>query len=342
MDRFKTGKKLLMEIKIKTRDYHTAGEPLRIIESGFPEISGKKILEIRSLLSKDHDHLRKTIINEPRGHYDMYACLPTPPERPDSKFGMVFLHNEGYSTMCGHAVIAMGKYYLDKKEIGLAELETGIKADTPAGQVVIFGREKSDTSIEIGFRNVPSFVESLDNLIMVKDRQITFDLAYGGAYYALVDADDLKLSLKPENSHNIRTLGMDIKREIEEQFPINHPLEKDLSFLYGVIFVSYGSDVSRSKNVCVFADGQIDRSPTGTGVSARAAVHFERKQIGISDEIVVCSIIDTCFMVRVVETEIFQGQKAVIPEVWGTAYYTGTHEFAVDPNDPIGPGFMIR
>ena len=331
----------MKDIRIKTTDYHTAGEPLRIIEDGFPQFSGKSILEIREHLKKDHDELRRAIIFEPRGHQDMYACLPTAAEKSDSKFGMVFLHNEGYSTMCGHAVIAMGAYMVDSGKIDSNELKTGIKADTPAGQVLLKSDDFESNRL-VSFENVPSFVVALDQVLDFNGLKIRYHLAFGGAFYAIMDAGQLSIEISPDNGAEIRRIGMELKDLIHKEIDLFHPEQDALAFLYGVIFTGPGEKGFHSQNVCVFAEGEIDRSPTGTGVSARAAVHFSRGEIDLDQEIRIQSLIATEFSVKLKREVDYHGIRAVIPEVRGRAFKTGMHEFIISPGDPLRSGFLIR
>ncbi len=328
---------------IRTIDYHTGGEPLRIITDGYPKLPGTTILEKRQYLIENLDFLRTGLIFEPRGHFDMYACLPVDPEREDSDFGMIFMHNEGYSTMCGHAVIAMGTYLIESGKILEEKFKKGIMADTPAGQILIRAYSHGK-KLRIGFENVPSYVFQTDLKIHIDGiGSVDYQLSYGGAFYALVDAASLGLELRPDNGNAIRTLGMKIKEKIMRETKISHPLSNELAFLYGVIFIGPSkSSGMHSQNVCVFADGEIDRSPTGTGVSSRIAYHYQTGDIRLGEEIEIESIIGTSFRVKALREVQFHGIPTVIPEVSGQAFLTGKHEFIIEEADPLGNGFLIR
>lgn len=331
-------------IKVHTIDTHTAGEPLRIILDGFPKLQGDTILDKRKFMKDNLDYLRTALMLEPRGHADMYGCVITPPVSPNADFGVIFAHNEGYSTMCGHGIIAVTKVAVQTGMVVKTEPVTIIKIDTPAGLVISHAEIKNDEIQRIYFHNVSSYVLSLDqNVDVAGIGTIKFDIAFGGAFYAFVDADSLGISLTENNFRLLIDKGMDIKRAVIESFNIKHPYKKDLNFLYGTIFTGAALNKNNySRNVCVFANGEVDRSPTGTGVSARLAIHYAKKDIGIDEPIVIESIIGSEFIGRVVSTTKFGDLNAVIPEVEGNAFITGKHEFLIDPQDPIKNGFILR
>ena len=332
-------------LAIKTIDMHTGGEPLRVIVDGFPVLKGNSILEFRNDMKANYDHLRRALMFEPRGHADMYGCILTPPVSKNADFGILFLHNEGYSTMCGHATIAISKLAV---EMGWVEKEnpvTTIRMDAPCGLITSYVSIVNDEISNIAFDNVPSFISELNATIEIEGKgKINYDLAYGGAFYALVQADELGLKLVPENSRILIDTGIAIKKAvIESNSNIRHPEEEDLSFLYGTIFIGkpFSKDVD-SRNVCIFADGELDRSPTGSGVSARMAIHYARNEVGINEWMTIESILGTTFKTCVKEVVSYGNVEAVIPTVSGTAYITGQHEFLFDPNDPFRDGFLVR
>ena len=331
-------------LRIETVDAHAAGEPLRVIVSGFPELKGKTILERRRVAKETLDHLRTALLWEPRGHADMYGCLLTPPVTPGADFGVLFLHNEGWSTMCGHGIIAVTTVVLETGLLPARKAEEEIRIDTPAGLVTARARVENGHVRSVAFQNVPSFVLELDERIEVPGLgRVRVDLAFGGAFYAYVQAKDVGLSLTPSDFRDLIDRGMAIKRAIMASRPIRHPFEEDLGFLYGTIFVGPAVSVdAHSRHVCVFAEGEVDRSPTGTGVSGRLAIAFARGEIKETEPLVVESILGTRFTGRVVETTRFGPYAAVIPEVEGSAYITGRSEFLIDPNDPLRHGFILR
>jgi proline racemase len=331
-------------LRITTIDAHTAGEPFRVITGGYPDLPGDTILERRRYARQHLDHLRTALMWEPRGHADMYGCIVTPPVSPEADIGILFMHNEGYSTMCGHGIIGIAKVALETGLLPLAEPETTIRIDTPAGLVTAHAMIEAGQVTRVRFYNVPSFVLVLDQTVEVPGLgRVRYDIAFGGAFYAFVQAEDVGLTCTPEDFRSLIGKGIAIKRAVMADRPIPHPFEPDLSFLYGTIFIGPPLDRgAHSRNVCIFAEGEVDRCPTGTGVSARLAIHHVRGEIGIGEPMVVESIIGSRFSGRIVETTDFGPYPAVIPEVEGTAHITGRHEFLIDPADPLRDGFILR
>lgn len=331
-------------IKIKTIESHAAGEPLRVILEGYPQIPGRTILEKRRFLRENLDYLRTALMWEPRGHADMYGALLTEPEREDSDIGVIFMHNEGYSTMCGHGVIALTTVLLETGMVKKGGDETTVKMDTPAGQVIAVGHLDKGRVKEVSFQNVPSFLSLRDQEVQVDGiGRVKFDLAFGGAFYAFVNAEEIGIGLSPQDFRQLIDWGMRIKRAVSASFPVIHPFQEDLSFLYGTIFVGKPHDPQHhSRNVCIFAEGEVDRSPTGTGVSARTAIHYFKGELGLNQPFTVESIIGSCFTGKALSLTNFGPYEAVIPEVRGSASITGFCEWTIDPGDPFAHGFILR
>jgi len=331
-------------LKITTIDCHTEGEPFRVVTGGFPDLPGDSILARRRYAREHLDHLRTTLMWEPRGHADMYGCIVTPPVSPEADIGVLFMHNEGYSTMCGHGIIGIATVALETGLLPMTEPETVIRIDAPAGLVTAHARVAGGRVRSVYFHNVPSFVLTLDQTVEVPGLgKVRYDLAFGGAFYAYVQAEEVGLTCTPDNFRAFIEKGLAIKRAVVADRPIMHPFEEDLSFLYGPIFIGPPlQEGSHSRNVCVFAEGEVDRCPTGTGVSGRLAIHHARGEVGVGESIVVESIIGTRFSGRIVETTTFGPYPAIIPEVEGTAHITGRHEFLIDPDDPLKDGFILR
>jgi proline racemase len=330
-------------LRISVFDLHTAGEPLRIVYNGFPEVPGRTILSKRRYLEANLDYLRTAVLWEPRGHKDMYGCILTERERSDSDFGVVFMHNGGYGTMCGHGIIGLVTFAL---ETGLVKADSDypvIKIDTAAGQVVARAVLKNGLVREVSFRNVPSFAYAIEKSIIVPGLgSIVVDIAFGGAFYAVCRAEDVRADLVPENCRRLIDLGMDIKESVARAISVRHPFEPDLSFLFGTIIIGPAmNEGHHSRNVCVFGNGEIDRSPTGTGVSGRAALLYSRGQIKLGETFIVESLLGTCFKGKVVETTTFGPHSAVIPEVAGRAVITGRGELFLSPEDPLKNGFLL-
>ncbi len=324
-------------------DAHTAGEPLRVILSGFPSPEGDTILARRRDARERHDSVRRGLMWEPRGHADMYGCLIVPPVTSNADFGVLFTHNEGYSTMCGHGIIAVVTVAVELGLVPPSEGETRVGIDTPAGFIEARALVAGGRVEAVSFVNVPSFVTATDQVIDVPDvGRVNYDLAFGGAFYAFVEAGQVGLGLGPADYRRLIEVGRSIKSAIQSEGEPTHPVDPDLGLLYGTIFVGPPSDPrNHSRNVCVFADGEVDRSPTGTGVSARLALHHARGDLK-AEEIVVESILGTTFRGRIAEETTVGGFTAVIPEVTGSAYITGRNEVFLDPDDPLVEGFFLR
>ncbi len=329
---------------LKTIDAHSAGEPLRIITEGLSPIPGRSIIEKRRYAQEHLDHLRTALMWEPRGHADMYGCIITEPVSPDSHMGALFLHNAGFSTMCGHGIIALTTVALETGLVRVRGKRPILKIDTPAGQISATAKKEGRTVKEVSFLNVPSFVYALGQTVDVAGLgRVNVDVAFGGAFYAFCRAEDLCVSLNPEDFRHLINVGMRVKQAVMESLPIRHPFEEDLGFLYGTIIVGAAENPARhSRNVCIFADGEVDRSPTGTGVSARAALHYTRGELKKGETFVVESILGTYFSCRVVDVTRFGPYEAVIPEVTGNAFIAGRYEILINPEDPLCYGFILR
>jgi proline racemase len=330
--------------KISTIDAHTAGEPFRVITSGFPSLDGATILAKRRFVKERYDYLRTALMLEPRGHADMYGCIVTPPVTNDADFGVLFMHNEGFSTMCGHGIIAITTVALECGMVPMQAPKTTLRIDTPAGLVTACAHIENDRVQRVSFHNVPSFVVGLDQVVDVPGfGQVRYDLAFGGGFYAYVNTADVGLKVSPGDLHALIDTGMAIKRAVMASRTIPHPFEEDLSFLYGTIFVDEPKGKgAHSSNVCIFAEGEVDRSPTGTGVSGRLAIHHARGEVHVGDTITIESIIGSSFRCTVAEETMFGPHPAIVPEVEGSAYITGRHEFVIDPDDPFKYGFVMR
>ena len=324
--------------RITTIDMHTGGEPLRVVVDGLPSIEGRTVLEKRRYFREHYDYLRTGLIWEPRGHADMYGAVITP--SADADFDVFFLHNEGYSTMCGHAIIALTKLVVETRLVEKDEITFNV----PAGRILARASVVAGQVVETSFRNVPSFVYLRNQRVDVPGiGSVRFDVAYGGAFYAFVSAPELGLRLERDEANQLIEFGRLIKQTVMLHFPITHPFESDLSFLYGTIFTGPSSDPTHhSRNVCIFAEGELDRSATGSGVSARAALHFANGEVALDERLTIESILGSTMSVKVAKVTAFGPYDAVIPEVSGTASIISRNEFYFDPDDPFRTGFNFR
>jgi proline racemase len=331
---------------ITTLDTHAAGEPLRIVTSGYPDLPGATILERRRYALEHRDNLRRALMWEPRGHADMYGCILTPPVSPEAHFGVLFLHNEGYSTMCGHGVIALVTALIETGAFPASGAQTPVNLDTPAGLVRAVAHVAGDGRVErVSFRNVPSFVYAPNLEIDVAPYgRLKVDVVFGGAFYAYLDAAQVGLEVRPEQTRELVTAGEAIKRAVNATLTIHHPDAEDLGFLYGTILSEAPEDPAHTtRNVCVFANAEVDRSPTGTGVSGHVALLAAQGKLREGEEITVESILgaESVFAGRIAERGQAGPYVAVTPEVSGTAFITGRHEFILDPRDTLGAGFLV-
>ena len=330
--------------RVTVIDAHTGGEPFRVVISGVSQPEGDTALERRRYAETHLEHLRRILMWEPRGHVDMYGGLIGPPTTEGSDLSVLFIHNEGFSTMCGHGIIALTKVALETGILPVTEPETTIGIDTPAGQITATASVSDGVVDGVRFRNVPSFVVELDARVDVPELgELRYDLAFGGGFYAYVDVGAVGLRCTSSDASRLIEMGRVIKKAVNGSREIRHPLEDDLGFLYGVIFVGPPEDPAHhSRNVCVFAEGELDRSPTGTGVSGRLAIHHARGDLGIGEEIVVESIVGSTFTGTVAATTEFGAYPAVIPEIGGQAHILGRSEYWIDPEDRLGEGFLLR
>ena len=326
-------------------DSHAAGEPLRVITNGFPPIKGNTMLEKRKQVKQSYDGVRKMLMLEPRGHSGMYGCILTEAVTKDGDFGVLFTHNEGLSTMCGHGIIAVTKVALQVGMITCKEGLNKIAIDSPAGRITAYAEVTNNRIGQIRFINVPSFVYNENIRVDVGGcGEINADIAFGGAFYVYVNASEMKKELTLQNIEYFVKKGMEIKHKVMDQYSVVHPEEPGLNSIYGTIFmdkVTYAGDKAISKNLCIFADGQIDRSPTGTGTAGRVALMKAKGQLEAGMTLYNKSIIDTIFTGKVVEDTTVGSMKAIIPEIGGDAYIMGFGQMVLDEEDPLPEGFRV-
>ena len=326
-------------------DMHTGGEPVRIVTGGYPAIPAGTILEKRAYVRDNLDHLRKMLMFEPRGHYDMYGVLPVEPDLPGADLAVLFMHNEGYSTMCGHAVIALGRYAVDQGIVAKTEPVTTVRIEAPCGMIVASVEVAGGKAGAVSFESVPAFLFARDREIELPGTgKIRFDVAYGGAFYALADCHQFGLEFGRDRARDFVDAATALTEKLKAEFPLSHPAHADLGFLYGTILTD-GKDAFSSeptKNVCVFAEAEVDRSPTGSGVTARLAAMHARGQIGIGQSRTFESIVGSRFTGEVARTTTEGNHSAIVARVGGRAFYSGKAEFGIEPDDELGRGFLLR
>jgi proline racemase len=321
-------------VEISAVDYHTAGEPFRIVTGGVESPRGETILDKRRDALERLDFVRRLLVHEPRGHADMYGCHVVEPDDAHADLGVVFFHNAGYSTACGHGTIALVTWALDSGVLERREGENHVVVDVPSGRIETWALVEDDRVRSVRFRNVPSFVWAEG----VEIAQRNVDIAFGGAFYA-----SLEERVEPAELPRLIELGREIKRELEAWQDVVHPQEPELRDIYGVIFwQEEGEQPLTQRNVTVFADGEVDRSPCGSGTSARLALLDKAGRISLRAEFRHRSIVGTEFSSRVVGDTEVAGIPAVVTEVEGSAFRTGEHVFTLDPHDTLGDGFLLR
>lgn len=322
---------------IATVDYHTAGEPFRIVSGGVSPLRGATVLDKRDDALARLDDVRKLLVQEPRGHADMYGCFVTPPDDDGAHLGAVFFHGEGYSTACGHGTIALVSWALEHGVLPITGEQTSVTLDVPSGRLSTVADVRDGRVRSVRFENVPSWVHSRGENIDLGDRSATVDISYGGAFYASLRTADLDLAVAPEHLPELIRRGRQIKAACNDRRLAEHPAEPRLSGCYGVIFVDELGP-AHQRNVTVFADGEVDRSPCGSGTSARLALLDDDGSLPTGDVLIHDGILGTSFTGRVVE----RTGAGVITEVQGSAQLTGYHQFVLTDDDPLGTGFSLR
>jgi proline racemase len=334
------------ELAVAVVDYHTAGEPFRIVTHGVRALRGATMLERRRDAAENLDHVRRLVVFEPRGHADMYGCFVTAPDDAGADLGVVFFHNAGYSTACGHGTIAIVTWALETGVVPLREPVSEVTVDVPSGRLHTVAQVAGGRVRSVRFRNVPAFVEARGVPVATSRGPLQVDLAYGGAFYASLPAADAGLAVCREDLPGLIALGREIKHAVEAGRVVEHPLEPELHGVYGAIFwqpepAPAGAALCQ-RNVTVFADGEVDRSPCGSGTSARLALLDADGTLARGESLHHLSITDQAFSGRVVADSPVEGRVAVVTEVEGSAYRTGAAQFALDPRDPLGTGFLLR
>lgn len=326
---------------IETVEMHTGGEPVRIVVAGYPPISGATILAKRRHAREQLDHLRRLLMFEPRGHFDMYGVIPVEPDIPGADLAVLFMHNEGYSTMCGHAVIALGRWAVDTGRVARREPETPVAIQCPCGLV----RARVAADGAVAFESVPAFAFALDAPVEVPGHgRVTVDIGYGGAFYAFLPAARFGLDVRRSSTRDLVDAAAAVTEAAKAQVRLGHPDDADLAFLYGTILTD-GADAwseEPTANICVFAAREVDRSPTGSGVTARIALQHARGLIRPGQSRRFESVTGAIFTGKALRETRCGPFPAVTVEVAGRAHYTGTARFTLEDDDQIGRGFLLK
>jgi proline racemase len=335
--------------EIRTIDYHTAGEPFRIVAKPPVEIVGDTVANRRvyAMASAEVDGLRKLLCFEPRGHADMYGCFITPPDDDEADFGVLFWHKDGFSTACGHGTIALGVWAIESGKVAIDPSGvTDVVIDVPSGRVTARVHTKGSVIESVDFVNVASYHMHSDISVDTSLGALTVDVSFGGAIYAQLDVAQIGLSVTPERYGEIIAIGREIKWALNDSEYAEHPTDPRLSGIYGtIVYEDLAPDadgIKRQRNATIFADGEVDRSPCGSGTCARLATLVEKKQLKIGEVLKHDSIVDSQFLGVAKAQVTSDGYDGILPQVTGMAYKTGESVFTVDPRDPLSPGFVLR
>ena len=351
-------------LTVQTIDLHVAGEPLRIIRRGFPEVPHLPALDRREWVRRNADHVRRALMHEPRGHRDMYGAIVLPPYDDRADMAVLFMHNEGYSTMCGHGVIAITTALIEEGLYPAREPITTVRYEVPAGYVAA---NAATVKLDDGkwavrgvrFTNVASYLAAQSLAVRPDGLELHgsaahygalgVDLAFGGAYYGIVNAAELGLRVVPEQAEALRRAGAAITDVLRRDHTPAHPVDPVLGFVYGTIIVDLDPRSSPDgkggrahfRNATIFAEAELDRSPCGSGTSAILAQLHARGRMRVGQELVSAGITGEHFLGRIEAETTLGPYAAVTTSIAGTAFVTGRSTFVVDPRDPLGEGFLL-
>jgi proline racemase len=338
-----------MDVAVRTVDYHTGGEPFRIVPEPPVRIDGATVAKRRVFCAGDPavDGLRRLLCSEPRGHADMYGGLVVPPDDDGADLGVLFWHKDGFSTACGHGTIALGRWAVDA---GLVEADpdgvSEVVIDVPSGRVTARVHSEHGRVRAVDFVNVPSWPIARGVPVPTSRGEVLADLGFGGAIYASIDARALGLAVEPRDLPGLIAIGREVKWALNDSELARHPSDDRLSGVYGTILVddlgTLPDGSLHQRNVTIFADGEVDRSPCGSGSCARLALLDDAGDLAAGQVLVHDSIVGSRFLARIAGRTTADGRAAVLPVVTGTAFRTGEHAFVVDPDDDLAPGFVLR
>jgi proline racemase len=326
-------------------DAHTAGEPVRIVTSGFPAIKGNTMLEKRRYVLDNLDDCRKLVMREPRGHDAMYGAIITPPVTEDGDIGVLFIENGGMGTMCGHGTIGVSKTVFETGMVPAKEGVNTLKIDAPAGRVTSFVEVRNGRVVKVSFHNVPVFLYKSGLKIPVEGiGEVSVDVCFGGAFYIFAEVSQVGLEIKPENASRLCAICMEIKETFGKLHKIAHPTEPGINWIYGTVLMTppeARGDRLVTRNITVFGEAEIDRSPCGTGTSARMSQLYSKGLLKPGMVLENHSILDTVFEGAIVEETKVAEYPAIVPKISGMAYIMGLNQLVLEPDDPMPEGFRL-
>ena len=323
-------------------DSHTEGMPTRVVTGGLGPVPGASMQERRLYFEEHLDHLRLLLMREPRGHSAMSGAFLQPPTRPDADWGVLFVEVSGLLPMCGHGTIGVATVLVETGMVAVSEPETVIRLDTPAGLVEATVQVRDGRAERVRLRNVPAFVTELDASVEVDSLgTVRYDMAFGGNFYALVPAVSVGLDPVPANAQDLIERGLEIIAAINAAAQPVHPVDSAIRGCKHVVFHAPGHDGANARNATAIHPGWLDRSPCGTGTSARMAALHARGELAVGQEFINESIIGSRFTGRLLAETRLGSLPAVVPEVSGRAWITGMSQYLLDPTDPFPAGFAL-
>lgn len=324
-------------------DTHTMGEPTRILLGGIPDIKGKTMMDKKIYLQENLDHIRTIAMNEPRGHRDMFGAIILDPVNEGSDKGVIFMDGGGYLNMCGHGSIGVSTLLVEKGYVEVVEPITHIKLDTPAGLIESKVEVENNKIKGVSIINVPSFLYKENIEIEVPNiGKVPMDISFGGSFFALVKAEDLGIKVDIDNIDKLVDYGLEIRDILNKEVPVVHPIENSINKVDLVeIYDQPSSEDVDLKNVVIFGAGQVDRSPCGTGTSAKLAALYSKGLIKMNEPFVYESITRTKFIGKVLEETKVKNYNAIVPEITGRAFITGYGHLVVDEEDVFKYGFTL-
>lgn len=328
---------------IQAIDSHTAGEPTRIVTGGIPNIKGKTMPEKKAYLEKELDHLRTAIMLEPRGHNDMFGSIITAPTMDEADLGIIFMDGGGYLNMCGHGTIGAVTAAIETGMVPMVEPITKVVLEAPAGIVKAEAVVENGRVMSVSFVNVPAFHYKKEQKVTLDGKEITFDISFGGSFFAIVNAKQLGLEIKPENTGKLTEVALKLRDVINAEIEIQHPTLAHINTVDLVeIYDDSKNPEASYQNVVIFGQGQVDRSPCGTGTCAKMSTLHSKGELAVGEKFVYESILGTLFYGEIVGTTKVGDFDAVIPKVAGSAYITGFNHFVIDEMDPLKHGFILK
>jgi len=328
---------------ISAVDSHTMGEATRVVIGGIPSIPGKSMADKKIYLEREMDYLRKTLMLEPRGHRDMFGSILTQPVDTNAHLGIIFMDPGGYLNMCGHGSIGAVTVAIEMGLVPVEEPVTEVVLDTPAGLVKAKAKVSRNKAKDVTIQNVPSFVYKHDHKVLLPDiGDVTVDIAFGGSFFGIVSAENLGIQVDKNNISKLISYGMELRDVLNKSINLVHPQKSHINTIDLIeIYDSPTHPEADAKNCVILGNKQFDRSPCGTGTSAKMAVLYSEGKLKKNQEFIYESIIGTLFTGRVVEETKAGNFDAIIPEITGSAYITGIQQFVIDPDDPLKYGFSI-